>query len=217
METATGYKKTHTLNGGMPPPGRPHGSELREGSYKFEVEFCRGISDSDEPDLNKRQQNYETTKKDDMYDFDNGDFGHTSGLYVNSGPICLNIKNFKTIPDSHWEDWQNTTYEYSLLLMVYIGGKCIDERFMELEQRTCLPTEIKGGCNNFLDGNQDSSFQWEIADEQGEIVLTTELVYKKYSKRATPTQKKKVKEWKTVPDGDYTFKLPYIVMNETRL
>ena len=94
------YKKTHTIKAGNGLPGSPYGSELRGGSYKFDLEFSPGISEQEEPDVEKRLKSYEATKNSDNdYNFSNHAYVDTGGVFVKPGPICLHIKNIKVIPD----------------------------------------------------------------------------------------------------------------------
>ena len=213
MTTVNLYKKTHTINAGSPPPGSPYGSELRGGSYKLDLKFSPGISELEEPDVEKRIQSYKTTKNSDNdYKFSNHAYGNTGGVFVKPGPICLHIKNIKVIPDLFWEETQYTIYEYAVRLMVYIDGKKIDEKFMDHENSCSLPTELKVGGSCFMDGNKNNIWPWEIVDKTGEIFLATELVYKKYAKRLLQSQKCKEQEWKDVPNSNYTFQIPYQVI-----
>ena len=204
------YKKTHTINAGSPPPGSPYGSELRGGSYKFDLEFSPGISEQEEPDVEKRLKSYEATKNSDNdYNFSNHAYGDTGGVFVKPGPICLHIKNIKVIPDLFWEETQYTIYEYAVRLMVYIDGKKIDEKFIDQENSCSLPTELKVGGSYFMDGNKNNICPWEIVAKIGDILIATELVYKKYSKRLLTSQRNKEQDWKEVPNGNYTFQIPY--------
>jgi len=210
MTTVNLYKKTHTIKVGSPPPGSPYGSELRGGSYKFDLEFSPGISEQEEPDVEKRKQSYEATKNSDNdYNFSNHAYGDTGGVFVKPGPICLHIKNIKVIPDLFWEETQYTIYEYAVLLMVYIDGKKIDEKFMDQENSCSLPTELKVGGSYFMDGNKNNIWPWEIVAKKGDILIATELVYKKYSKRLLTSQSNKEQDWKEVLNGNYTFQIPY--------
>ena len=210
MTTVNLYKKTHTINAGSPPPGSPYGSELRGGSYKFDLEFSPGISEQEEPDVEKRLKSYEATKNSDNdYNFSNHAYGDTGGVFVNPGPICLHIKNIKVIPDLFWEETQYTIYEYAVRLMVYIDGKKIDEKFIDQENSCSLPTELKVGGSYFMDGNKNNIWPWEIVAKIGYILIATELVYKKYSKRLLTLQRNKEPDWKEVPNGNYTFQIPY--------